>query len=390
MNSLSFSVPKPLHHPEESHRTLLMMQRDEENQLEIGRLKAEIKNLKLELFQLKNNPNSMFTIDQLAAAASAQNSSQQMPIVLDLIHHIRRQVGNSEILHGLPMNNEYELIPFNHFTFSRIYPIELGLGKRVVEKPIGYKRKDLMDAITRALESLNKNATILNQRYTLDDFIEGIYRVEPVTGTQYELYFRTKETAKTSSSSNKTNHISSSLSASASSSHHGSSDYGTTRVIVMRPFAPLQTIQYEKFPKTAEKEIIHIILPLSGRIQTFQSFMDKFVKIALKNDRRVQLTVVYFGEEGLADARAIMKRIIAQKSAYSSNLKLLALNETFSRAKGLRVGAEQVWHDDKSRDKQSKDVLLFMCDVDIVFSAKYLDRCRWNTKPKVKVMKREN
>lgn len=302
------------------------MQRDEENQLEIGRLKAEIKNLKLELFQLKNNP-TIFAIDQYPNQNSSSPQLQSMPVALDLVHHIRRQVGNSEILHGLPMNNEYELIPFNHFTFSRIYPIELGLGKRVVEKPIGYKRKDLMDAINRAIESLNKNATILNQRYTLDDFIEGIYRVEPVTGTQYELYFRTKEVMK--SMNNKTNHISSS--SSSSSSHHGSSDYGTTRVIVMRPFAPLQTIQYEKFPKTAEKEIIHIILPLSGRIQTFQSFMDKFVKIALKNDRRVQLTVVYFGEEGLADARQIMKRIIAQKSAYSSNLKLLALNETFSR-----------------------------------------------------------
>lgn len=303
-----------------------MMQRDEENQQEIGRLKAEIKNLKLELFQLKNNP-SVFA-DQINPNSSMTSSTQQLSSIpvaqqLDCTNYIRRQVGNAEILHGLPMNNEYELIPFNHFTFSRVYPIDLGLGKRVVEKPIGYKRKDLMDAMNRALESLNKNATILNMRYTLDDFIEGIYRNEPVTGTQYELYFRTKEIKI----NNKTNF------GSSSSSHHGSNDHGTTKLIVMRPFAPLQTIQFEKFPKTAEKEIIHIILPLSGRIQTFQSFMDKFVKIALKNDRRVQLTVVYFGEEGLADARQIMKRIIAQKSAYSSNLKLLALNETFSRGK---------------------------------------------------------
>ncbi|CRL08458.1 CLUMA_CG021338, isoform A [Clunio marinus] len=356
----------------ESHHAMLMIQRDEENQQEIAKLKAEIKSLKLELFQLKNNPSlisdQLIPLNPNASTLSTQNSASNL---LDCTGYIRRQVGNAEILHGLPMNNEYELIPFNHFTFSRVYPIDLGLGKRVVEKPIGYKRRDLLDALNRALESLNKNATLPNQRYTLDDFIEGIYRNEPVTGTQYELYFRTKEI------NNKTNP------SPASSSHHN--DHGTTKIIVMRPFAPLQTIQFERFPKTAEKEIIHIILPLSGRISTFQGFMEKFVKIALKNDRRVQLTVVYFGEDGLSDARQIMKRIIAQKSAYSSNLKLLALNETFSRAKGLRVGAEQVWNEDKSRGKNNKDVLLFMCDVDVVFSAKFLDRCRWNTKPSRKV-----
>lgn len=302
----------------ENHHALLMVQRDEENQHEIEKLKTEIKNLKLELFQLKNNPtlvsDQLLPLNPNASTTSQQTAPSQQ---LDCTNYIRRQVGNAEILHGLPMNNEYELIPFNHFTFSRVYPIDLGLGKRVVEKPIGYKRKDLLDALNRALESLNKNATVPNQRYTLDDFIEGIYRNEPVTGTQYELYFRTKEI------NNKTNPSSS------SSSHHN--DHSTTKIIVMRPFAPLQTIQIERFPKTDSKEIIHIILPLSGRISTFQGFMEKFVKIALKNDRRVQLTVVYFGEDGLSDARQIMKRIIAQKSAYSSNLKLLALNETFSR-----------------------------------------------------------
>lgn len=278
-------------------------------------------------------------------------------------------MGIAEILHGLPLNNEYELIPFNHFTFSRVYPIELGLGKRVVEKPIGYKRKDLLDSLIKGMETLNKNLTGAN-RYTLDDFIEGIYRNEPTTGTQFELYFRTKDANKTGNNNN--NHH-----------EHSWSNHGTTKLIVMRPFAPLQTIKIEVHPKIPEKELIHIILPLSGRTATFQSFMDKFVKIALKNDRRAHLTVVYFGEDGLSEARAIMSRVVSMKNSggNSSNLKLLALNETFSRAKGLRVGAERVWD---STDKK-KDVLLFMCDVDIVFSAKYLDRCRWNTKPGRKV-----
>lgn len=279
---------------------------------------------------------------------------------------------SAEIFRGVPLNNEYELIPFNHFTFSRVYPIDLGLGKRVVEKPIGFKRKDLLEALMKAVEALNKNmtqgsaesGTRKSVKYTLDDFLEGLYRTEPTTGTQYELYFRTK-------SVNKSN-----------VNHH---PHGFTKVVLMRPFAPLQTINTEALAAPREKELIHIILPLSGRTATFQSFMDKFVKIGLKNDRRVHLTVVYFGEEGLSEARTIMSRVLMTKNSggNANNLRLLALNETFSRGKGLRVGAERAWGPEGR--SETRDVLLFMCDVDVVFSARFLDRCRWNTSPGKKV-----
>lgn len=256
------------------------------------------------------NTNATTSIHQALPNTAATSTT----VLGDCTNFIRKQVGVAEIFHGLPLNNEYELIPFNHFTFSRVYPIELGLGKRVVEKPIGFKRKDLLDALGRALESLNKNATTASEKYALDDFNEGIYRNDPTTGTQFELYFRTME---------------------ANKSHEHSTSSGFTKVIVMRPFAPLQTVQIETYPKQREKEIVHIILPLSGRTATFQSFMDKFVKIALKNDRRVHLTVVYFGEEGLMEARSIMSRVLNSRNSggNSSNLKLLALNETFSRGK---------------------------------------------------------
>lgn len=307
--------------------------------------------------------------DSLAFSVNLNTSALPLnsiaPSNAECVNYIRRQVLSAEVLRGLPLNNEYELIPYNHFTFNRVYPIDLGLGKRVVEKPIGFKRKDLLEALTKALDILNKNSTQqkgIKIKYTLDDFLEGLYRLEPTTGTQFELYFRTKISNK-------------------SQDHHN--NHGYTKVVLMRPFAPIQSITSETLPATKQKELIHIILPLSGRTSTFQSFMDKFVKIALKNDRRVHLTVVYFGEEGLSEARAIMSRVLMTRNSggNANNLRLLALNETFSRGKGLRVGAERAW----GEKEDPKDVLLFMCDVDIVFSARFLDRCRWNTKPGKKV-----
>ncbi|XP_068913145.1 chondroitin sulfate N-acetylgalactosaminyltransferase 1-like isoform X3 [Tenebrio molitor] len=344
----------------------LLQQREEENRQEVERLTAEIRALKLQLLQLTNgNPrvhsphqqDSSFTMNTNANSSAPPSTSPGLTNA-DCANFIKKQAMSAEIFHGIPLNNEYELIPFNHFTYSRVYPIELGLGKRVVEKPIGFKRKDLLESLMKAIETLNKNVTEKLNKYTLDDFLEGLYRSEPTTGTQYELYFRTKIAKK-------------------------SAQGGFRKVVVFRPFAPVQTITTEVLSGPRDKELIHIILPLSGRTATFQSFMDKFVKIGLKNDRRVHLTVVYFGEEGLSEARAIMSRVLMTKNSggNANNLRLLALNETFSRGKGLRVGAERAWGG--SGDK--KDVLLFMCDVDVVFSARFLDRCRWNTKPGKKV-----
>ncbi|KAH0808855.1 hypothetical protein GEV33_013936 [Tenebrio molitor] len=234
--------------------------------------------------------DSSFTMNTNANSSAPPSTSPGLTNA-DCANFIKKQAMSAEIFHGIPLNNEYELIPFNHFTYSRVYPIELGLGKRVVEKPIGFKRKDLLESLMKAIETLNKNVTEKLNKYTLDDFLEGLYRSEPTTGTQYELYFRTKIAKK-------------------------SAQGGFRKVVVFRPFAPVQTITTEVLSGDGprDKELIHIILPLSGRTATFQSFMDKFVKIGLKNDRRVHLTVVYFGEEGLSEARAIMSRVLMTKN----------------------------------------------------------------------------
>lgn len=84
---------------DESHRTLLMIQRDEENQQEIAKLKSEIKNLKIENFQLKNNPtlvsDQIISLNPNASTTSTQHSAPYQQ--LDCTNYIRRQVGNAEV-----------------------------------------------------------------------------------------------------------------------------------------------------------------------------------------------------------------------------------------------------------------------------------------------------
>ncbi|KAH8309271.1 hypothetical protein KR059_007740 [Drosophila kikkawai] len=338
-----------------------------EREAAIERLKQEVLSLRTQILFLQSNNRSSAAKPPTTGNGSLQLQLQETTVAPSpLAHHydcssyIRKQVGAAEILHGLPLNNEYELIPYNHFTFTRVYPIDLGLGKRVVEKPIGYRRRDLIEAVNKALESLNRNHSARIRakgvalpagdqgviKYTLDDFIEGIYRTEPTTGTQYELYFQSVK-------------------------HQASP---VRRALVMRPFAPLQTVQLSELSlnggdsqAAAGPTVIHVILPLAGRLHSFRSFLQMFAKL---EDRRLELIVVYFGVTGLDQARRMAGR--------SERTQFLALNETFSRAKALRLGAEHI-------KPAGEDVLLFMCDVDIMFTTRFLERCRWNAAPGKKV-----
>ena len=70
-------------------------------------------------------------------------------------------------------------------------------------------------------------------------------------------------------------------------------------------------------------------------MDTFKGFMEKLVTVILRHDRRIFLTVVYFGHEGLQEARNIITK--ASKQAKFRHIKLLTLNETFSRGKALQV-----------------------------------------------------
>ena len=246
---------------------------------------------------------------------------------------------NAGMLFGVELNNEYEVVPFTRFTSERLYLVDPGLGKRVIEKPIGYKRKDLNLVIGTALKKLNfENKNKILFRYS--SFIEGIFREVPGIGTVYELYFRTPENNKTS----------------------------IAKVTVTRVLSQLSLLVKKNIPK--RQKIINIIIPLSGRVDFFKRFIDNFVNVCVVQDKKVNLTVVYFGNDGLEEIKSIIRNVT---TVYKfRGIRVITLNEEFSRGRGLTVGAQSIPVNDTG------DTLLFLCDVDVVFNGDFLERCRLN------------
>lgn len=251
----------------------------------------------------------------------------------------------ADILDGIPLSTEFALIPFTRFTAERLFLVDPGLGRRVMEKPIGYIRKDLTEILDYAVELLNEDGGTV--KFALTDFLEGLFRTLPGFGTHYELYFRN-------------------VKALGSISKY-------VKVVITRLMS--EPFLLQKHDTDVREKLINIVVPLSGRMESFRRFMENFVKVCIKLDKYVYLTLVYFGSQDFAEIQKATAEI--SMTFQFDRIQVIQLNEKFSRSKGLQVGIQNWKGDD--------EVLLFMCDIDIIFNNDFLERCRLNAEPGQKV-----
>lgn len=151
---------------------------------------------------------------------------------------------------------------------------------------------------------------------------------------------------------------------------------------LQQAFAPLRFVADEDFwpsnfpPPIPEMngrmnpsmdEIVHIVMPLSGRFKTFQRFLTNLEENCLQANEAFDLTVALFPS---AENSEIIAAINVLKARYSPNkLKYVELDGEFNRARGLMAGANEF----------SGASLLFFTDVDVLFTREFLHRVRLNT-----------
>lgn len=140
---------------------------------------------------------------------------------------------------------------------------------------------------------------------------------------------------------------------------------------VMEEDAPFEDLaEREEFTSS---KTVHFIIPLAGRYQTLKRFMNNFEKVCLANGDNVKLAVILFKgpESDLHSADDIEQHIDELSIKYPTNdLRVIRASGPFSRGLGLEIGS----------NAYPRDALLFFCDVDMIFTAGFIDRIRRATK----------
>ena len=139
---------------------------------------------------------------------------------------------------------------------------------------------------------------------------------------------------------------------------------------VLRPLGP-----YVSDGKIIEqtrrvKELINIIIPLSGRSNSLEVFLRMFQEVCIKHKENVFLTVIMYGN--LTTTKEL-KDIINKFTAHTgfTAFDVMRRDSPFSRGRALDDGVKR-WNG-------NQNVLMFFCDVDVSFDREFLRRCRTNT-----------
>ncbi|NWQ81785.1 CGAT1 acetylgalactosaminyltransferase, partial [Columbina picui] len=323
----------------------ILQEREEQHRNYIISLKKQIAQLKAELQGRSEKLKSVQ--DQFPGPLDTRlDHSSPEKAQANLLAFLRAQVDRAEVHSGVKLSTEYAAVPFESFTLQKVYQLETGLTRHPEEKPVRKdKRDELVEVIELAVGSLNHPEGDGNARdrvYAASDFVEGIYRTEKDKGTLYELTFK------------------------------GDTKHQFKKIVLFRPFGPVMKVKNENI--NMADTLINVIVPLAKRASKFRQFMQNFREMGIQQDGRIHLTVVYFGKEQMSEVKSILEN--TSKSANFKNFTFVQLNEEFSRGKGLDVGA-RVW--------KGNNVVLFFCDVDIYFTAEFLNSCRLNTQPGKKV-----
>ncbi|KAG1679324.1 Chondroitin sulfate synthase 1 [Nymphon striatum] len=142
---------------------------------------------------------------------------------------------------------------------------------------------------------------------------------------------------------------------------------------IQQQFLTTQVQEISQYSNEASAKIkVNILLPLFGRLETFQQFMKNYESVCLKNQQNTDLLILLFNESDIdsVEYSNITNLVKDLSNKYlSSSIRIQNIRGKFSRGLALVIGARLY----------SEDSLLVFLDVDMIFNVNFLDRVRKNT-----------
>ncbi|XP_045623726.2 chondroitin sulfate N-acetylgalactosaminyltransferase 2 [Procambarus clarkii] len=223
----------------------------------------------------------------------------------------------------------YDHIYYSFYDGTHVYDNQASVNGQVSRRP--HRDEILMFSLVlhKALIYLNSKSP---DRYHPQHCTSVRYRTVPTVGLEFDVICRTPEGA-------------------------------AERVTLLHEFSPLRLA----FRHTFTNVTVNLIMPLRGRLQALQIFLENVKDVLTDNAVELGLTLVYFDDPESQRVREVLQEAENQLPNLQTEFILLEKKLGFSRGHGLQEGVEK---------SKLKGEVVFFCDVDVLFTREFLTRCQ--------------
>lgn len=307
---------------------------------------------------------------------------QEMCLMEDLVGQRLMEAGESQRLCRLPELNRFtphrsdEVVTWEFFQKAAFSQFNNN-PKRGMDASLNGA---LDDAVMQVMELVNKNARQRGRTIDFKEILYGYRRVNPLIGTDYILdlllIYRKHKGRKMTVQVRRHAYLQQSVLALELQEENP----------VYSPEASMGEHVLQLFHKVAgghpgvaehdkRTETIHFVMPLVGRYKIFTRFMQNYEDVCLRRKESAHLIVVLYhsdsgGEDDSDYQRSVDLFVRYQRRYGADRLELVHADGAFARGRGLELGAQRC----------RPDALLFLVDVDIMWTAGSLLRIRLNTR----------
>ncbi|XP_070780873.1 chondroitin sulfate synthase 3 isoform X2 [Enoplosus armatus] len=280
-------------------------------------------------------------------------------------------------------NERNDVIEWDFLTGRHIYS---AVENKMARQSLGNLfRTALEDIILQVMEMINENSKTRGRVIDFKEIQYGYYRVDPMHGAEYILdlllLYKKHKGRKITVPVRRHAYLQQPFSrpflteteeldvaelVAAINSESQSSSFLSNSLKFLSPFQAYESTR-ETWEQSQRK--VNILVPLSGRYDTFVRFMENFEKVCLMPKQNVKLSVILVDNESNQDRGKHVQLIKFYYRKYpKADLSVIPMTGNFSRGLALELGSSQL----------DNDTLLFFCDVDLMFSGDALQRCRDN------------